>query len=167
MQQEMFDNYRHGKNMRWTPDQKTLALSWKNPYGELMLPPFDKDETRVWNTSYRGWVLICTSKKPYDESSVIGISGEENAQRIFTSLNSRGTVERNGMAIGIGLLIGSRPMTHSDEKKTYVKCYLDLYVHTYINVKPIVPFAWKGSQGWREVPMEIKKQILFITNGMF
>jgi hypothetical protein len=45
-------------------DQKLMALSWKQPYAELML--HGKIETRTWQTKYRGWVMVCASKQPYE-----------------------------------------------------------------------------------------------------
>lgn len=141
-------------------DQKLYALSWKQPYAELMLPPFNKIETRTWSTNRRGWVLICASKQPYSETQLLGISGEKQAQRILTTLNSAGVKEKTGVAIAIGNLVDCRPMRKEDEDKCFVQYYPDLFCHIYAAVHPIEPMEWKGSQGWREVLSEVKSKII-------
>lgn len=156
------------------------ALSWKNPFAELML--HGKIETRVWATKYRGPVLICASQKSYSEMSVIGIAGEVQAQRIFSLLTATGTRERNEYAIAIGNLVHCREMHKADEYKCFVnyrepwieeriskktgkirRVKMKLYCHIYENVRAIEPIPWKGSQGWREVPEEIKQTIKILA----
>lgn len=148
----------------WTPEQKLRALSWKQPYAELML--HGKIETRTWNTNYRGWVLICASKVGYNFNQVYNISGGNQTPRITDILGRNNdhwlNNYRSGMAIAIGRLIDCRPMVKEDEDKCFVEYFNDLYCHIYEDVKAIEPFEWKGSQGWREVPDEIKTQIKFI-----
>lgn len=141
------------------------ALSWKQPYASLML--LGKIETRTWHTAYRGLVLICASKIPYPENMVMDISGISETQRIFTSLNDAGIKEPTGMAIAIGRLVHCRPMTKQDEKDCYVQYFEPwteqkenkrgfiihrekrLYCHIYEDVRAIVPFEWKGTQGFQ------------------
>ncbi len=137
-------------------NEEIRALSWKEPFGTLML--HGKIETRTWSTGYRGLVLICTSLKPYNEMQVIGISGEVQAQRIF----NMGLKETHGMAIAVARLVDCRRMTAADEEKCFVDYYPDLYCHVYAEVKPIKPFKWKGSQGWRRLTPEDIKQIQFL-----
>lgn len=133
------------------------ALSWKNPFAELML--LGKIETRTWNTNYRGLVLICASQKAYSEADIIGISGELQTQRILTTLNSLAIKERNGHAIAIGNLIDCRPMRKDDEDKCFVKYNPNLFCHIYENVKPIEPIPYKGSQGWGKLPIDVLKKL--------
>lgn len=137
---------------------KVLALSWKEPYGSLML--HGKIETRTWGTNCRGLVLICTSKIPYNLKTIIQISGTVNHRRMGKLMNNWVYVEPRGKAIAIGRLIDCRPMQPSDEEKTFVTYYSDLYCHVYEDVTPIVPFPWKGKQGWTEVSEEIKNKII-------
>lgn len=160
--------------MKFDINQKLLAHSWKQPYAELML--HGKIETRRWATSYRGWVMICASKKAYTREQFFNISGEESGIEAMQLLNKNPDNERwyhimnnfhhSGVAIAIGRLVEcvSWDFKESskipvDDKKTFVKYYPDLYLHIYEDVKPIVPIPWKGTQGWKEVPMETKKQI--------
>jgi hypothetical protein len=125
------------------------ALSWKQPYASLML--HGKIETRSWSTKYRGKVLICASKKPYYEIELLGISGDVQTQRIFELINSKGMKEPTGKAIAIGELVDCRQMEKEDEQKTFVKYRPGLWCHVYDNVRPICPFNWKGTQGWKKL----------------
>lgn len=145
----------------FTPDQKLLALSWKQPYAELML--HGKIETRTWNTNYRGWVLICTSLKAYTWQSVQNISGEKQYQRMRNILLPyfyQNLIAYQGYAVAIGRLVDCRPMKPEDEDRCFVQYHLDLFCHIYENVQAIESFPWKGSQGWREVLEVIKKSII-------
>lgn len=134
------------------------ALSFKQPYAGLML--HGKQETRTWMTAYTGLVLICASLQPYTEPQISIISGGEHGRRALQLIDLK-TAHR-GCAIAIGRLVGSRPMIEADEKSTFVKHLDDLYVHMYSNVRPIVPFKWRGKQGWCTLTPEQKKQIILL-----
>lgn len=140
----------------WTPDQKLMALSWKQPYAELML--HGKIETRTWNTNYRGWVLICASQKGYHTEQLRNISGGYQLNRMgqYLAIENPGYESK---AIAIGYLSDCRQMKPEDEDKCFVQYYPDLFCHIYESVQAIEPFPWKGSQGWKEVAPEIKNQI--------
>lgn len=139
--------------------ERILALSWKQPFGSLML--HGKIETRVWDTKYRGPVLICTSKSAYSEEAVLSISGAYQFQRLCQRLLKDKTLDLNGYAIAIGKLVDSRPMKSNDEDKCFVKYrepWVDgnrkvrqLFCHVYEDLQAIEPFPWRGSQGWREL----------------
>jgi len=146
---------------KFTPDQKLLALSWKQPFAELML--YGKIETRTWNTNYRGWVLICCSKNPYDYLTIQQIAGNKQFKRIlekipFDILQTR--KEYLGNAIAVGYLSECRPMQLQDEDKCFVLYHSNLYCHIYNSIFPIEPFSWKGKQGWTKVAQDIKSKIL-------
>jgi hypothetical protein len=145
-------------NKIWTPDQRLLALSLKQPYAELML--HGKIETRPWNTNYRGWVLICISKIGYTWEQIIRISGDYQVNRMRQFIDFS-HIHAHGTAIAIGKLTDCRPMQPRDENRCFVK-YGDLYCHVYTDVRAIEPFEWKGSQGWKEVSQEIRDQIKFL-----
>ena len=140
-------------------NEKILALSWKEPFGSMML--HGKIETRTWGTNYRGLVLICCSQKAYSLQQVDAIcGGERNAGRIVGKLGQFWkNTDTLGMAIGIGRLINSRRMIPTDEEKAYVAYYDDLYSHIYEYVRPLKPFPWKGSQGWKTVEQSIIDKI--------
>lgn len=136
------------------------ALSWKQPYANLMLPPNNKIETRTWNTKYRGLVLICASKVPYHQEVFYGISGKDQYARIWKTLDPDDLPL--GEAIAVGRLVDSRPMKKEDEDKCFVEYHPDLFCHVYEDVTPISPIPWKGSQGWRTLTEDQIKQIKFI-----
>ena len=147
------------------PTTETIqALSWKEPYGSLML--HGKIETRTWPTKYRGLVLICASKAPYPSNTVKSISGIHQFGRIIETLHGdtmNTKYPRSGVAFAIGYLMDCRPMQKSDENHCYVEYYPDLFCHIYRDVKPIEEFAWKGSQGWRKLTEEEIKKIKILT----
>lgn len=119
-----------------------------------------KVETRVWDTAYRGKVLICTSLAAYNEDNVKNITGEKQYLRLCKVLNEfPETLDLNGYAIGVATLVSTRRMRPSDEDSTFVSYRPDLYVHIYENPLPIKPFLWKGQLSWKAVDPSIQKQI--------
>lgn len=146
------------------------ALSWKEPYGTLML--HGKIETRTWNTSYRGLVLICLSKAAYVQTAMFQIAGHMQNKRIGDIMGLYGPdYNMRGMAIGIGRLVDSRPMTSADQDACFVQYhpgwvnhngkFIKLYCHVYQDVRPIEPFPWKGSLGFTNVGQETIDRIKF------
>jgi hypothetical protein len=121
-----------------------------------------KQETRVWNTKYRGLVLICSSQAAYDEASVRNISGDELFFKLCQAIQKQDSLDRNGFAIAVGELFGSRPMRKGDEDSTFVLYRPELFVHQYTNVRPIKPFPWKGSQGWKTLSQTEISQIVYL-----
>lgn len=96
------------------------ALSWKEPYATLML--HGKVETRTWHTSYRGLVLICSSKQPYASKIIQKISGADGLLRILNVMTKYiDSKFYRGNAIAVGRLVDCRPMIKSDEEKTFVQ----------------------------------------------
>jgi hypothetical protein len=145
-------------------NEKMLALSWKQPFAELML--HGKIETRVWSTNYRGLVLICASKKGYGLEECFNIAGNNQMVRITNVLGRNNDHFLNnyqaGIAIAVGRLVNCRPMKKEDENLAFVEYYPDLFCHVYENVKAIKPFEWKGCQGWKKVEQNIIDQIEFL-----
>ncbi len=139
------------------------ALSWKQPYAELML--HGKIETRTWNTNYRGKVLICASLQSYSDKEINSISGKEQHKRIRSLLMPyflQNCVAYRGYAIAIAELIECRPMKKEDEDSCFVKFNPSLFVHIYKNVKKIEPFRWKGTQGWKSLTPDLLDKINII-----
>src|SRR5690606_2314359 len=115
--------------------EKIMALSWKQPFATAML--YGKIETRTWNTNYRGLVLICTSQKPYDVTTVGSICGDKLLANMCKAMrNDSGTLDLNGYAIAIGRLVDCRPMSIEDEEKAFVKYRPNLFSHIYEDVRP-------------------------------
>ena len=141
-------------------EEKILALSWRQPYAELML--HGKIETRTWKTNYRGLVLICASKVFYDTFEKIGISGMKQFNRLVDIVGDKNSVLQHGKAIAIGRLVDCRPMTKDDEDACFVEFREGLYCHVYEEVQKIKPFEWRGSQRWKIVSDEVKQKIKII-----
>lgn len=144
--------------MTFTPDQQLRALSWKQPYAQLML--HGKIETRTWNTKYRGWVLICASQTAYNVQQIKAISGTQHENVILKGGGY--DFKKKGQAIAIGKLVDCRLMTEQDSEKCFVEYRPGLWCHIYEDVRTIEPFDWKGSQGWKTVSDEVKSKIRFI-----
>lgn len=171
------------------PSEPVKALSWREPYASLML--HGKIETRVWDTAYRGWVLICTSLKPYSFESVNNhIAGSHQTNRIFLDVLGTEVFEYDeekmyaptlGKAIAIGCLVNTWEMRPQDEDRCFVqykKPWLEtvtskttgktkqvtkrLYCHEYADVMPIKPFEWKGKLGFSNLTEEQKKKIVIL-----
>lgn len=140
-------------------NERMMALSWKQPFGTAML--HGKVETRTWWASYQGLVLICTSKRPYDLETVRKICGGD---RLFFAMcqqmkSDTSTLDLNGYAIGIGRLVSCSRMEIRHEEKSFVKHQAGLFCHFYEDVRPIKPFEWKGSVGWKKVDEATIKKI--------
>lgn len=153
-------------------NEEIRALSWKEPFASLML--HGKIETRTWDTKYRGLVLICASKKGYNIHEVDRIAGNDGringlrvSERIAGKIvNKLGQFWRDrtkdGKAIAIGRLIDSRAMEPEDEDKCFVAHRNGLYCHIYEYVRPVKPFPWKGSQGWKRLTQEDINKIEYL-----
>lgn len=139
------------------------ALWWKQPFASLML--YGKQETRSWNTDYRGLVLVCASKKPYAGEEMVKICGYEQYKRIHATLPVSKLLQ--GHAIAIGRLkgvkrMGDYPFIKPEiEAKTFVQWNADLFIHEYEDVREIRPFPFPGAQGWRTLNYDQKTLISF------
>ena len=143
--------------------QEIKALSWKEPFASLMLS--GKVETRVWNTRYRGKVLICASKVPYSTQQLEAISGAEQIKRIQRTLGKNWASQVTGRAIALADLIEVRRMMPQDEDRCFVKYHRKLFCHVYENVQPIQPILWRGKQGWQKVPYNQALELLNQVNS--
>lgn len=137
-------------------------LCWKQPFADLMLPPYNKVETRKQLARTYGLILIVATQKPYTSEELIPMMGGDNALLCY----SKGMMnpEACGKAIGIGNLIDCRGL-HPDDKH-YLKWKPGmeyLYAYHFNNVFPIEPFEVKGFQGWRYADAEIRSKINIIT----
>lgn len=147
------------------PLEPIRYLGWKQPFASLML--HDKVETRVWDTKYRGWVLITASKNGYSHNDLLKISGHYQLLRINQLISNQNLPY--GTAIAIGKLVLSEQMGHypgqeeTIEDKCFVKYNPDLWMHTYEDVQAIEPFEMKGAQGWVKLSEEIIDQINIIN----
>lgn len=157
------------------PKHEVRALSWKQPYAQLML--HGKIETRTWDTKYRGLVLICASKGEYSGNQIYDISGRGLSHKVYSAVYPNERYRRPlGKAIAIGRLVDSRPMTKEDEVACYVQYNepwqtrakngtlktVQRWCHVYEDVVPIEQFNWNGVQGWKILDDKIKSKIKFL-----
>lgn len=106
---------------------KRKALSLHQPWASRIATGQKTIETRFWHTLYRGDFLVCAAKRPKVEGLPTGV------------------------AVCIVELVGCRPMTWRDEKAAMCHCVPGLYAWDLDNIRPIVPFAVTGHQGWFDV----------------
>lgn len=147
--------------LAFMPNQHELkALTWKQPFAQLML--HGKIETRSRRTHVRGWVLICAGQSAYDYKKTLEIMGVEQYNRLKQTLSAIDAAEittNHGFAIAIGKLVDCRPMTPEDADACFVAYRTGLWCHIYEDVQAIEPIPWKGAQGWRTVPDDVKSKI--------
>lgn len=159
------------------PGEVVRALSWKQPYAQLML--HGKIETRVWDSKYFGWVLICASKAPYSYQQFSNISCNWSGHALAKLIEAHKlnvihlptdslynvVVKDNlisGQAIAIGKLVKSEPFLYSHQQKAYVGYQPKLYSHFYEDVQAIQPFEWHGKLGWTTLSEELKSKIILL-----
>ena len=143
-------------------DQDIRMLTIRQPFASLLLNG-KTIETRYRLTNYRGLVLIHTGLVSYTSVEVDIISTMEQFLKIG-SLYMDDKMNDNliGHAIAIGNLIDCRPMNKIDEAEAFVEHHQSLYSWVFKDVKAIVPFKIKGSQGMNKLSLEQKKLIKFL-----
>ncbi len=104
------------------------ALSLKQPWANLIAAGEKTIETRTWVTSYRGPLLIVSSKRP--------------------------RIEPAGFALAVATLTGCRPMIREDEKAACCRLYPRAHVWVFTDIKRIEPIPVKGSLGIFDCPLE-------------
>lgn len=129
--------------------EKIMSLGLYQPYASLML--HGKLETRNRKTNVRGWVLLYSTKKVAPGWLVTAISGIPIREKIDTILKDDKTKDLRGHAIALGYLSDCRPMERGDQGKAYVLYEKNKWIWEFQSIIPIVPFPYKGSQGWRTV----------------
>jgi hypothetical protein len=103
------------------------AISLHQPWASWIAEGKKIIETRFWSTSYRGDLLIVSTKKPKYHDYPLG------------------------KALCIVRLVDCRPMTVLDE--TNAMCLWECGKYSWIlaDIRPIKPFDVKGYQGFYEV----------------
>ena len=101
------------------------ALSIRQPWANMISSGKKTIETRKWYTSYRGQLLIVSSKKP--------------------------PIQPAGYALAIAELIDCRLMTKKDEEEACCDWYPQAYAWILTNIKRIKPFPVKGQLGLFDV----------------
>ncbi|HEY1173173.1 MAG TPA: ASCH domain-containing protein [Verrucomicrobiae bacterium] len=107
------------------------AISIKQPWANLIASGEKTIETRVWSTSYRGEVLLVSSKIP--------------------------KIEPAGFAVATAELVECRPMTLEDEAAACCAIYPDAISWVFKNVRAIEPFEVKGQLGLYDIEVSPEK----------
>jgi hypothetical protein len=114
------------------------ALSIKQPWAGLIANGGKSIETRLWETKYRGPLLIVSSKLP-DEVSMRTFGVKDNPGHwIYRAA---------GKALAVADLVDCRPMVKADELGARCDLYAGAFSWVLKNVRPIEPFSVKGSLG--------------------
>ena len=115
------------------------AISIKQPWASLVAGGHKTIECRTWRTSYRGPLLICSSKGDYE-------------------IDDNGMVAPGGMALGVVDLLDIAPMTKADLEAAFLPddWHKDALKGLAWHVKmlyEIKPFPVKGRLNLFEVAM--------------
>ncbi len=114
------------------------ALSIKEPWASMIYNGQKTIETRTWNTKYRGWVLLCASKKPKSNLS--------------------------GNAFAIAEIYHSRPMIALDEPQACCSIYPKAHSWLLKNITPIKPYPVKGRLSLFNVSVTSPDVVRFFWN---
>lgn len=105
------------------------ALSIQEPWITMIRDGEKTIETRTWQTSYRGPLMLVGSKKPVGACS--------------------------GKAVCVCYLADCRPMVKADEQAA--QCYWEQGSYSWVleDVKVLKPFAVRGQLGLYDVPVNL------------
>ena len=106
------------------------ALSLRQPYAAFIAIGRKTIETRTWATSYRGPLLIVSSKGKIDKD--VPHAGLFNLKLHF------------GMALAVVEVVDCRPMRMEDVKAAMYPYHPDLFACVLSNIRKIEPFPVKG-----------------------
>lgn len=112
------------------------ALSIKQPWASFIATGKKTIETRTWFTTYRGPLLIVSSKQ---------------IDKNYPGHNFLSLGLRFGQALAIVDLIDCRFMREKDAGAAMAPYHADLYSWEFANVRQIKPFSVKGRRGLYEV----------------
>jgi hypothetical protein len=110
------------------------ALSIQQPYADLIAKGIKTIECRDWKTSYRGRILICSTKKTFEDYLV-------------------------GHAICIATLVDIVEMSSKHYKDAGIS-KLFTYAWQLINPQKIKPFPVKGQLGLFEFPINLNEAVI-------
>jgi hypothetical protein len=109
---------------------KMKAISVRQPWASLIAEGKKTIETRTKQTSYRGDILIVSSKLQVASGLPLG------------------------QALCVAKLCESRPMTKEDEKAAMVRFFPGMFAWVLSGIRPIEPFPVQGKTGIYEVDFE-------------
>jgi len=121
------------------------ALSVKQPWASLIVDGNKTIETRTWSTSYRGDLLIVSSKEP-DRSEMFTRMRHDDRFK-------PGMIFLLGQALCIARLVDCRPMTAADMVAACCGGSKQLWAWCLEDVRKIEPFPVKGQLRLYDVEM--------------
>jgi len=108
------------------------GISVKQSWAGLIIIGEKLIETRTWETSYRGELLICASQKWDPNYAEDEIKGE--------LIDHRPHLFQQGHAVAIANLVDILPMRKGDEEAALCKKYPEARAWILENIRPIEPF---------------------------
>lgn len=118
------------------------ALSIKQPWASLVAAGHKTVECRTWKTSYRGPILICSSKGDFEINDELIAPG--------------------GHALGVAELLDVRPMTKADIERAYLpeewhENALKGFAWHFKKMYEVIPFPIKGKLNLFNVDVDLRK----------
>jgi hypothetical protein len=110
------------------------ALSIKQPWANMIVSGEKTIETRVWSTSYRGDILLVSTRSP--------------------------NIQPAGYALAIAKLVDWRPMTSADVADAKCALYKNAFSWVLNNIRPITPFPVRGRLGLYEIRIDQDKLLV-------
>ena len=104
------------------------ALSVKQPWANLIASGRKTIETRTWTTTYRGSLLIVSSKRP--------------------------NISPAGSAVAVVELVDCRRMTKADEAAACCAVYPNAVSWVMEDIRRVRPFPVKGALGVFDCPID-------------
>jgi len=106
------------------------ALSVKQPWANMIASGEKTIETRTWMTTYRGQLLIVSSKQP--------------------------RIEPAGYAVAVATLTDCRPMTRKDERAACCRVYPNAKAWVLEGIRRVQPIPLRGTLGIFDCPLELE-----------
>lgn len=101
------------------------GLTLTRPWGQFIAADFKGEETRMWDTKFRG-ILLLTSAKSWDKNwkeAVAATRPDLLKNPLLNRIASMAFDEKQGHIIGVCRLMDSRPMTKDHEARAlYPSC---------------------------------------------
>jgi hypothetical protein len=120
------------------------ALSLWQPWATWIAEGYKTIETRDWPARYRGPLLICAAKR------LDRVYHEEYPDDRFPL----------GKALAVCALVDCRPMRKGDEAAAMCECEPGRWAWVLADVRRILPFPVRGSQGLFDVPFELEDLVM-------
>lgn len=134
------------------------ALSVKQPFAGLIAEGKKTIETRMWETKYRGDLLICSSLKPHDGQ----VYAEKWCEEYYVLdwwhcknfISAEWYCRFFGQALAVARLVDCREMKATEYKAACCSWVLGSYAWVLDDIRPVERFPVKGRLRLFDVPDE-------------